>query len=188
MARKELPSWRPSRNTGFSRRPGARAAATSYILKALKQALAALDLPPTRCSCARASARRPRPRTTCAATASTGCTAGPCRRPRARPWPTPSSRSSPRSGDGCSYGEGGNHFLAAIRRNVTMAYLVHDNQIYGLTKGQASPTTPQGRTTKFQPQGQRLSAPFNPLAVAVAMGAPFVARGYCRRAPTTWPT
>lgn len=79
------------------------------------------------------------------------------------------------SGDGCSYGEGGNHFLAALRRNVTMTYLVHDNQIYGLTKGQASPTTAQGQTTKFQPGGAA-SMPFNPVAVAVTMDAPFVAR------------
>ena len=81
------------------------------------------------------------------------------------------------SGDGCSYGEGGNHFLAAMRRNVTMTYLVHDNQIYGLTKGQASPTTAQGQTTKFQPGGVP-SMPFNPMAVAVTMDVPFVARGF----------
>jgi 2-oxoglutarate ferredoxin oxidoreductase subunit beta len=81
------------------------------------------------------------------------------------------------SGDGCGYGEGGNHFLAAIRRNVNMTCLVHDNQIYGLTKGQASPTTAQGHVTKFQPGGV-LSSAFNPLAVAVAMDAAFVARGF----------
>jgi 2-oxoglutarate ferredoxin oxidoreductase subunit beta len=82
------------------------------------------------------------------------------------------------SGDGCSYGEGGNHFLAAIRRNLDITVLVHDNQIYGLTKGQASPTTAQGHKTKAQPLGQA-SEPFSPLAVAVALRAPFVARGYC---------
>lgn len=81
------------------------------------------------------------------------------------------------SGDGCSYGEGGNHFLAAIRRNINLTLLVHDNQIYGLTKGQASPTTAEGQTTKAQPLGVP-SAPFNPLAVAVAMQAGFVARGF----------
>jgi len=48
------------------------------------------------------------------------------------------------SGDGCTYGEGGNHFLAAIRRNVNITLIVHDNQIYGLTKGQSSPTTMTG--------------------------------------------
>ncbi|WP_045216433.1 2-oxoacid:ferredoxin oxidoreductase subunit beta [Desulfonatronovibrio magnus] len=81
------------------------------------------------------------------------------------------------SGDGCNYGEGGNHFLAAIRRNVNVTLLAHDNQIYGLTKGQASPTTTQGHATKAQPRGNP-SNPFNPVAVAVAMKANFVARGF----------
>ncbi|MEF2146031.1 MAG: 2-oxoacid:ferredoxin oxidoreductase subunit beta [Desulfovibrionaceae bacterium] len=81
------------------------------------------------------------------------------------------------SGDGCNYGEGGNHFLAALRRNPDITLLAHDNQIYGLTKGQASPTTAQGQKTKAQPGGQA-SAPFNPLAVAVAMRVSFVARGF----------
>ncbi|MCG6946603.1 MAG: 2-oxoacid:ferredoxin oxidoreductase subunit beta [Deltaproteobacteria bacterium] len=81
------------------------------------------------------------------------------------------------SGDGCNYGEGGNHFLAAIRRNVDLTLIVHDNQVYGLTKGQASPTTMEGFVTKAQPEGVA-SAPFNPIAVAVAMQASFVARGF----------
>jgi 2-oxoglutarate ferredoxin oxidoreductase subunit beta len=81
------------------------------------------------------------------------------------------------SGDGCNYGEGGNHFLAAIRRNIDVTLLVHNNQVYGLTKGQASPTSPEGFVTKAQPQGVP-SAPFNPMAVAVAMRAGFVARGF----------
>lgn len=81
------------------------------------------------------------------------------------------------SGDGCNYGEGGNHFLAAIRRNVDITLLVHDNQIYGLTKGQASPTTGEGQQTKSQPGGVT-SAPFNPVAVAVAMHCGFVARAF----------
>lgn len=81
------------------------------------------------------------------------------------------------SGDGCNYGEGGNHFLAAIRRNIDITMLVHDNQVYGLTKGQASPTSDEGFTTKAQPEGAA-SAPFNPIAVAVAMQAGFVARGF----------
>jgi len=81
------------------------------------------------------------------------------------------------SGDGCNYGEGGNHFLAALRRNIDVTMLVHDNQIYGLTKGQASPTSGEGFVTKAQPEGTA-SSPFNPIAVAVAMGAGFVARGF----------
>lgn len=81
------------------------------------------------------------------------------------------------SGDGCSYGEGGNHFLAAIRRNVDITLIAHDNQIYGLTKGQASPTSMQGHVTKAQPDGAE-SESFNPVAVAVAMDARFVARSF----------
>jgi len=81
------------------------------------------------------------------------------------------------SGDGCVYGEGGNHFLAAIRRNPDITLFVHDNQVYGLTKGQASPTSEKGFVTKAQPEGNH-SRPFNPLAVAIVMGATFVARGF----------
>jgi len=81
------------------------------------------------------------------------------------------------SGDGCSYGEGGNHFLAAIRRNMDITLLVHNNQIYGLTKGQASPTSTKGHVTKAQPDGAPSEA-FNPISVAVAMKAGFVARAF----------
>ncbi|QGY41107.1 2-oxoacid ferredoxin oxidoreductase [Pseudodesulfovibrio cashew] len=81
------------------------------------------------------------------------------------------------SGDGCLYGEGGNHFLAAIRRNLDITLLAHNNQIYGLTKGQGSPTTTRGQVTKTQPDGVE-SDPFNPVAVAVAMKAGFVARAF----------
>lgn len=81
------------------------------------------------------------------------------------------------SGDGCVYGEGGNHFISAIRKNPNITLFVHDNRVYGLTKGQASPTSPQGFITKAQPDGNR-AVPFNPLAVAIVMGAGFVARGF----------
>jgi 2-oxoglutarate ferredoxin oxidoreductase subunit beta len=81
------------------------------------------------------------------------------------------------SGDGCMYGEGGNHFLAAIRRNIDITLIVHNNQVYGLTKGQASPTSDEGFVTKAQPEGVA-EVPFNPVAVAVAMHAGFVARGF----------
>ena len=81
------------------------------------------------------------------------------------------------SGDGCSYGEGGNHFLAGVRRNIGLTCLVHDNQIYGLTKGQASPTTDFGFVTKAQPFGV-FNTPFNPVAAAVGLKAGFVARGF----------
>ena len=81
------------------------------------------------------------------------------------------------SGDGCTYGEGGNHFLAAIRRNINTTLLVHNNQVYGPTKGQASPTSGEGFVTKAQPEGV-FSEPFNPIAVAVALRAGFVARSF----------
>ena len=84
------------------------------------------------------------------------------------------------SGDGCNYGEGGNHFLAAIRRNINITMVVHNNQIYGLTKGQASPTSETGFVTKNQPKGA-FSEPFNPVEIAVAMNAGFVARGFSGR-------
>jgi 2-oxoglutarate ferredoxin oxidoreductase subunit beta len=81
------------------------------------------------------------------------------------------------SGDGCMYGEGGNHFLAAVRRNIGLAVVVHDNQVYGLTKGQASPTSDEGFVTKAQPEGVR-SESFNPVETAVALKANFVARSF----------
>jgi 2-oxoglutarate/2-oxoacid ferredoxin oxidoreductase subunit beta len=81
------------------------------------------------------------------------------------------------SGDGDCYGEGGNHFMNAIRRNLDITLLVHDNKVYGLTKGQASPTSDLHMVTRAQPHGVILE-PFAPLAVALALQAGFVARGY----------
>lgn len=81
------------------------------------------------------------------------------------------------SGDGDAYGEGGNHFINAIRRNIDITLLVHNNKVYGLTKGQASPTSDMGFTTRMQWQGV-ISEPFNSLATSLAMGAGFVARGF----------
>ncbi|MEW5758415.1 MAG: 2-oxoacid:ferredoxin oxidoreductase subunit beta [Candidatus Omnitrophota bacterium] len=81
------------------------------------------------------------------------------------------------TGDGDCYGEGGNHFIHNIRRNVDITVIVHNNQIYGLTKGQASPTTDIGYITKVQTQGVVIE-PFHSLAVAIVLGCGFVARGY----------
>ena len=81
------------------------------------------------------------------------------------------------TGDGDSYGEGAGHFIHAIRRNVNLAHFVHDNQIYGLTKGQASPTSMLGIKTDVQVDGN-IADPLNPLAIAIAAGAGFVARGF----------
>lgn len=79
-------------------------------------------------------------------------------------------------GDGDGYAEGGNHFINAVRRNNDITYLVHNNQVYGLTKGQASPTSDFGFVTKTTPQGANV--PLNPLALAIAAGASFLARGF----------
>lgn len=79
------------------------------------------------------------------------------------------------SGDGDIYGEGGNHLLHAARRNADMTVLVHNNMVYGLTKGQASPTSEEGMKNPIQPDGV-IVEPFNPMAVAIAVDAPFVAR------------
>ncbi len=80
-------------------------------------------------------------------------------------------------GDGDMYGEGGNHFLHAARRNPDITLLVHDNMVYGLTKGQAAPTTREGMVTPVQVHGVT-AGPLNPLALAISMDVPFVARAF----------
>ena len=80
------------------------------------------------------------------------------------------------SGDGDAYGEGGNHFIHAMRRNHDITYLVHNNQVYGLTKGQASPTSDAGFVTKTTPYGAPTS--FNPIALAIATDISFVGRWF----------
>jgi 2-oxoglutarate ferredoxin oxidoreductase subunit beta len=79
------------------------------------------------------------------------------------------------SGDGDGYSIGGNHFLHACRRNIDMTYVVMDNHIYGMTKGQPSPTTEPEFDTALSPGGTRVR-PFHPLVVALASGANFIAR------------
>ena len=80
-------------------------------------------------------------------------------------------------GDGDGFGIGGNHFLHTMRRNVDLLYIVMDNQIYGLTTGQTSPTSRIGMKTKSMPFGN-IEAPVNPISLALAAGATFVARGF----------
>ncbi len=80
-------------------------------------------------------------------------------------------------GDGDGYGIGVGHFIHAMRRNLDMTYIVMDNQIYGLTTGQASPTTTRGHKTKSTPKGNA-EIPLNPLAIAITAGATYVARGF----------
>ncbi|AXY49809.1 2-oxoacid:ferredoxin oxidoreductase subunit beta [Rhodococcus ruber] len=80
-------------------------------------------------------------------------------------------------GDGDAYGIGGNHFIHTARRNLDLTHLVENNQIYALTKGQYSPTTPQGRVTVTSPDGV-IERAVNPVALALTMGATFVARAF----------
>src|SRR6056297_3353939 len=81
------------------------------------------------------------------------------------------------SGDGDMYGEGGNHFIHTIRRNPNITNIVHNNMVYGLTKGQASPTSQIGFQTPLQVDGVILK-PVNPIALALSSGATFVARAF----------
>jgi 2-oxoglutarate ferredoxin oxidoreductase subunit beta len=80
-------------------------------------------------------------------------------------------------GDGDGYSIGGNHFLHACRRNVDMTYIVMDNRVYGMTKGQPSPTTEPDWDSKLAPQGTGLRE-FHPMVVALASGANFIARAF----------
>jgi 2-oxoglutarate ferredoxin oxidoreductase subunit beta len=80
-------------------------------------------------------------------------------------------------GDGDGYGIGIGHFIHAMRRNLDLTYVVMDNQIYGLTTGQASPTTTKDARTKSTPNGN-VEMPLNPLALALVSGATYIARGY----------
>ena len=80
-------------------------------------------------------------------------------------------------GDGDGYAEGGNHFIHACRKNIDITYIVHNNQVFGLTKGQASPVSELGMVTGTTPDGSYYER-FNPLAVAISLNAGFVARSY----------
>lgn len=86
------------------------------------------------------------------------------------------------AGDGDALGEGGNHFIHTARRNHDITYIVHDNQVYALTTGQTSPTSPKGFKTKSNPEGS-IDYPLNPLTLALAAGATFVARGFAGDIP-----
>ncbi|MFC1888504.1 thiamine pyrophosphate-dependent enzyme [Thermodesulfobacteriota bacterium] len=81
------------------------------------------------------------------------------------------------SGDGCIYAEGGNHLIHNMRRNLDITLLAVNNRVYGLTKGQASPTSPIDFKTKLQREGTG-SAPLNPILLALVSGATFVARTF----------
>lgn len=86
------------------------------------------------------------------------------------------------SGDGDCLGEGGNHFIHAAKRNPDITVIIHDNQVYGLTTGQASPTAKDHLKTKSTPEGVT-DTPMNPLALGLVSGATFVARGFAGDMP-----
>jgi len=81
------------------------------------------------------------------------------------------------AGDGDCYGEGGNHLMHIMRKNINVKLFVHNNQIYGLTKGQPSPTSMEGMVTKNHPFGV-FAEQLNPIALAIALDCSFVARGF----------
>lgn len=86
-------------------------------------------------------------------------------------------------GDGDGFSIGGNHFLHAARRNIDLTYIVMDNEVYGMTKGQASPTTdPDWCNSKLTPEGTGVQ-PVQPLHLALAAGANFIARGFAGNPP-----
>lgn len=86
------------------------------------------------------------------------------------------------TGDGDSLAEGGNHLLHAIRRNIDITMILFDNQIYGLTTGQASPASEKGHKTKTTPNGN-IEEPISPVHLGLSLGASFVARGFAGDVP-----
>jgi len=82
-------------------------------------------------------------------------------------------------GDGDGYGIGIGHFVHAMRRNLNITYIVTDNQVYGLTTGQTSPTSDKGYATKSTPTGV-IEIPINPIALAIASGATYISRGFSK--------
>ena len=135
---------RPRTTRATSSRSGARAAATSASSRrstgrSPPSAGRRTRSPSSPASAARAASPATRP-----PTASTACTAGRCRSPRASSSPTRSCWCWWPGGDGDGFSIGGGHVAHAVRRNIDLTYIVMDNQIYGLTKGQLSPTSPRG--------------------------------------------
>ncbi|MDH5663413.1 MAG: thiamine pyrophosphate-dependent enzyme [Candidatus Bathyarchaeota archaeon] len=82
-------------------------------------------------------------------------------------------------GDGDGYGIGIGHFIHAMRRNLNITYIVTNNQVYGLTTGQTSPTSDKGYATKSTPTGV-IEIPINPIALAIASGATYISRGFSK--------
>jgi 2-oxoglutarate ferredoxin oxidoreductase subunit beta len=154
------------------------------ILKIVKQALADLAIPPEKlvlCSGIGQAAKTPHYVKTNFFNGLHGRAIPPATAIKAM---NPDMTVIVESGDGDIYGEGGNHFLHAIRRNPDITIIIHDNMVYGLTKGQASPTSQTGFKTPIQIEGV-FEQPFNPMAFAIAMDASFVSRAFSGDIPQT---
>lgn len=148
------------------------------ILKILKETLVELEIRPKKlviCSGIGQAAKTPH---------YLNCNVYNCLHGRALPPATAIKAVNPKltviaiSGDGDMYGEGGNHLISTMRRNPNITNIVNNNMVYGLTKGQASPTTQKGFITAVQNMGVS-AEPFNPIATAIAQDASFVARAFC---------
>jgi 2-oxoglutarate ferredoxin oxidoreductase subunit beta len=88
------------------------------------------------------------------------------------------------AGDGDTFGEGSNHLMHAMRRNINLTFILHDNQVYGLTTGQTAPTSHKGFKSKSTPTGS-IEEAVNPVTFALQAGATFVARGFAGDIPFT---
>ncbi|NLH50630.1 MAG: 2-oxoacid ferredoxin oxidoreductase [Myxococcales bacterium] len=146
------------------------------ILEAVKQALVELELPPHRVIIATGIGQAPKLPHYLRVNTFNGLHGREVASATAIKLAAPDLTVLVHAGDGGAYGEGGNHFLHALRRNVDLTLVVHDNHYYGLTKGQASPTTPRGTPAAGAPDGVR-SSPLNPLALAISQEGSFVAQG-----------
>ena len=130
----------------------------------------------TRSRSSRASAAPAASPATPRRTASTRSTAARCPSRRASSSPAPTCSCSCAGGDGDGFSIGGGHVAHAIRRNIDLTYIIMDNQIYGLTKGQLSPTSPRGLRTASSSYGS-MEDPVNPLLYVLGYGCRFVAQG-----------
>ncbi len=145
------------------------------ILKAVKEALVALDLAPHRVVICSGIGQAPKLPHYLRVNTFNGLHGREVASATAVKMAAPDLTVLVHAGEGGAYGEGGNHLLHAIRRNIDITLVVHDNKTYALTKGQASPTTDFGTSTRIQPHGVA-SSPLNPLTLAISQNCSFVAQ------------
>lgn len=150
------------------------------ILKAVKQALAGLDLQPHQVLVCSGIGQAPKLPHYMRVNTFNGLHGREVAAATAAKLAAPGLTVLVHAGDGGAYGEGGNHLLHAIRRNIDITLVVHDNKTYGLTKGQASPTTEENAVAQLQPRGLK-ATPLDPLALAISQSCGFVAQGLSSR-------